>query len=103
MVNNYQVLKEEEIEITIESVLFNKIHVQPNHLTNFILLVCKNLICSYKCRKVTPNVNMLEKCVEDARKCEYYSKNNYRSEGIRYANARTKVIIFCKSHPLNWN
>ena len=39
MVNNYQVLKEEEIEITIDSVLFNKIHVQPNHLTNFILLV----------------------------------------------------------------
>ena len=76
MVNNYQVLKEEEIEITIESVLFNKIHVQPNHLTNFILLVCKNLIYSCKCRKVTPNVNMLEKCVEDARKCEYYNARN---------------------------
>ena len=30
-------------------------------------------------------------------------KNNYRSEGIRVANAQTKVIIFCKSHPLNWN
>ena len=30
-------------------------------------------------------------------------KNNYRSEGIRIANARTKVIIFCKSHPLNCN
>ena len=29
-------------------------------------------------------------------------KNNYRSEGIRYANARTKVIIFYKSRPLNW-
>ena len=30
-------------------------------------------------------------------------KNNYRSEGIRVANARTKMIIFCKSRPLNWN
>ena len=30
-------------------------------------------------------------------------KNNYRSEGIRVANAWTKVIIFCKSRPLNWN
>ena len=29
-------------------------------------------------------------------------KNNYRSEGIRIANAQTKAIIFCKSHPLNW-
>ena len=28
-------------------------------------------------------------------------KNNYRSEGIRIANARIKVIIFCKSRPLN--
>ena len=25
----------------------------------------------------------------------YYYKNNYRSEGIHYTNARTKVIIFC--------
>ena len=30
-------------------------------------------------------------------------KNNHRSEGIRVANARTKVIIFCKSRPFNWN
>ena len=29
-------------------------------------------------------------------------KNNYRMECIHYANARHKVIIFCKSHPLNW-
>ena len=29
-------------------------------------------------------------------------KNNYHSEGIHVANAQTKVIIFCKSHPLNW-
>ena len=29
----------------------------------------------------------------------FYYKNNYRSD----ANARTKVIIFCKSCPLNWN
>ena len=36
------------------------------------------------------------------RDAQYY-KNNYRSEGIRVANAQTKVIIFCKSHPLNWN
>ena len=35
--------------------------------------------------------------------CYNSYKNNYRSEGICYANARTKVIIFCKSCPLNWN
>ena len=29
-------------------------------------------------------------------------KNNHRSEGIRIANARTKMIIFCKSGPINW-
>ena len=34
---------------------------------------------------------------------EHYYKNNHRSEGIREANTRTKVIIFCKSRPLNWN
>ena len=34
---------------------------------------------------------------------QYYYKNNHRSEGIHVANARTKVIIFCKSRPLNWN
>ena len=28
-------------------------------------------------------------------------KNNHGSEGIRVANARTKVIIFCKSRPSN--
>ena len=28
-------------------------------------------------------------------------KNNHCSEGIRYANAQTKVIIFCKSRPSN--
>ena len=31
-----------------------------------------------------------------------YYKNNHRSEGIRVANARTKVIIFCKSRPFNY-
>ena len=29
--------------------------------------------------------------------CSY--KDNHRREGIRYANARPKVIIFCKSRP----
>ena len=29
-------------------------------------------------------------------------KYNHRMECIREANARHKVIIFCKSHPLNW-
>ena len=31
-----------------------------------------------------------------------YYKNNYRSECIPEGNARTKVIIFCKSRPSNW-
>ena len=31
-------------------------------------------------------------------KIETYYKDNYRREGIRVANARPKVIIFCKSH-----
>ena len=30
----------------------------------------------------------------------HYYKDNYRREGIRVANARPKVIIFCKS---NWD
>ena len=34
-------------------------------------------------------------------KTNYY-KNNYCMECIHIANARHKVIIFCKSHPLNW-
>ena len=29
-------------------------------------------------------------------------KNNYRSECIPEGNTRTKVIIFCKSRPSNW-
>ena len=29
-------------------------------------------------------------------------KYNHRREGVRYANARPKVIIFCKSRPSNW-
>ena len=29
-------------------------------------------------------------------------KNNHRMECIREANARHKVIIFCKSHPFNY-
>ena len=32
-----------------------------------------------------------------------YYKDNYRGEGIRYANARPKVFIFWKSRPLNCN
>ena len=31
-----------------------------------------------------------------------YYKYNHRMECIRKANARHKVIIFCKSCPLNW-
>ena len=34
---------------------------------------------------------------------EYSYKNNHLSSGIRVANAQTKVIIFCKSHPINSN
>ena len=30
-------------------------------------------------------------------------KYNHRREGIRVANARPKVIIFCKSRPVNIN
>ena len=33
---------------------------------------------------------------------QFSYKNNYHSECILEENARTKVIIFCKSHPLNW-
>ena len=60
------------------------------------------IICSLKyylhtCIKATGKVEQM--------RCEnWYSnsyKNNHRSEGIRYANARTKVIIFCKSRPSN--
>ena len=40
--------------------------------------------------------------IEVTSACNSY-KNNHRSEGIRVANARTKVIIFCKSRPFNWN
>ena len=39
----------------------------------------------------------------ELRESDNYYKNNHRSEGIHVANARTKVIIFCKSCPLNWN
>ena len=31
-----------------------------------------------------------------------YYKYNHRREGVRVANARPKVIIFCKSRPSNW-
>ena len=44
-----------------------------------------------------------ERADQIVRRAEASYKNNYRSEGIRVANARTKVIIFCKSRLVNWN
>ena len=46
------------------------------------------------------NLGEIISCVWDTSVFLYY-KNNQRSEGIRVANARTKVIIFCKSRPSN--
>ena len=51
---------------------------------------------------VYDNVNSIPADPQEMTRVQYSYKNNHCSEGIRYANARTKVIIFCKSRPSNW-
>ena len=67
-------------------------------------LVGNKYICYEKpATNITPEDNVQIERYKPIEFLPFSYKNNYHSEGIRYANALTVVIIFCKSRPHNCN
>ena len=75
--------------VTVRTSCFDTHFISQSKLTEFPLIHC--FVTRLDDNTFVKNLSII---------LDYYKYNHCR-EGIRIANARPKVIIFCKSHPSN--
>ena len=73
-----------EIEISFENILFNKVHQNPQHICNLITLIVKQVIYRYKCQNERPSTGLIVNEIRLMYRIESYNAiKNQRIDKIR--------------------
>ena len=82
---------DENVNISPQTIITNKIHETSGHLFNFIALVVKSYLYTVRCKSKLPNIIEIRKYVEKLQRYEYY-----------YAIKNNKIDKHCKKWCLTY-
>ena len=92
------ITKEEECSIDMLNVLFNTVNKKPNHIFNFLTLVCKQYLYASRCLKKTPSFNGLLSTINKLRKYE-----KYKAVKEDKLTTHLKKWMICKENEVIYN
>ena len=102
---NQYCTNDNEFNFGVADIIFNTVHAKPSHICNMLILISKQLICRYKCKKQKVNYSNFIAEVRMQERIEYFlakQTNKVNFHNVKWNKLRIDVQFNRETHHVDY-